>query len=70
MSRVASKRGWGPFRRLRLEPKSPEVLASLVVLAQQFGQHPEVAEVLRMAAAGRDSEMRAASRGVAPKGAT
>lgn len=68
MSRVASKRGWGPFRRLRLEPKSPELMASLVVLAQQFGQHPEVAAVLRLAQDGRDPEIRAASRGVAPKG--
>jgi hypothetical protein len=67
-SRVASKRGWGPFRRLRLEPKSPEVLNALVVLAQQFGQHPEVAEIIRLASAGRDAEMRAASRGVAPRG--
>jgi hypothetical protein len=68
MSRVASKRGWGPFRRLRLEPKTPEVMGALVVLAQQFDQHPEVAAVLRLAQQGRDPEMRAASRGVAPKG--
>jgi hypothetical protein len=68
MTRVAQKRGWGPFRRLRMEPKTPELLGALVVLAQQFGQHPEVAAVLRLAEAGRDAEIRAASRGVAPKG--
>jgi hypothetical protein len=68
MSRVAQKRGWGPFRRLRLEPKTPELLGALVVLAQQFGQHPEVQQVLKLAEAGRDPEIRAASRGVTPKG--
>lgn len=68
MSRVAQKRGWGPFRRLRMEPKTPELLGALVVLAQQFAQHPEVAEVLKLAQAGRDPDTRAASRGVAPKG--
>jgi hypothetical protein len=68
MSRVAQKRGWGPFRRLRLEPKTPEMLGALVVLAQQFGQHPEVLAVLKLAEAGRDSDIRAASRGVTPKG--
>lgn len=68
LGRVASRRGWGPFRRLRLEPKSPEVMAVLVVLALQFGQHPDVATVLRLVQAGRDLEMRAASRGVAPGG--
>jgi len=68
LGRVASKRGWWPFRRVRLEPKSPEVMGALVVLAQQFSQHPDVPAVLRLAQAGRDPEMRAASRGVAPKG--
>ncbi len=68
LSRVASRRGWGPFRRLRLEPKSPELIGALVVLAQQFALHPDVAAVLRLAQAGRDPELRAASRGVAPKG--
>jgi hypothetical protein len=68
LGRVAQKRGWGPFRRLRMEPKTPEVLGALVVLAQQFGQHPEVEAVLRLAQAGRDPEIRAASRGVAPRG--
>ena len=68
LSRVAQKRGWGPFRRVRMEPKTPEMLGALVVLAQQFGQHPEVQGVLRLAEAGRDPEIRAASRGVAPKG--
>ena len=68
LSRVAQKRGWGPFRRLRLEPKTPELLGAMVVLAQQFGLHPEVEAVLRLAQAGRDPEIRAASRGVAPKG--
>lgn len=70
MSRVAQKRGWGPFRRLRMEPKTPEMLGALVVLAQQFGQHPDVGEIMRLAQAGRDAEIRAASRGVAPKGIT
>jgi hypothetical protein len=42
-------------------------VAAVVVLAQQFGQHPDVAEVLRMAQAGRDPEIRAAARGVASK---
>ena len=68
MSRVAQTRGWGPFRRVRMEPKTPELLGALVVLAQQFAQHPEVQKVLRLAESGRDPEIRAASRGVAPKG--
>jgi len=38
------------------------------VLAQQFGQHPEVMEILKLAETGRDPEIRAASRGVTPKG--
>ncbi len=67
LSRVATKRGWGPFRRLRLEPKSAEFLAALVVLNQQFGQHAEVAAVLRLAESSKDPDTRAASRGVAPK---
>ncbi|HEX9894735.1 MAG TPA: hypothetical protein VGA78_12475, partial [Gemmatimonadales bacterium] len=66
LRRVASQRGWGPFRRLRLEHKSPEVIAVLVVLRQQFADHAGAASVLRMAEASKDTEIRAASRGVSP----
>lgn len=68
LSRVASRRGWGPFRRYRLEPRSPEMLAALVALHQQFRDHSDVAGALRLAEASRDPDTRAASRGVMPKG--
>ena len=65
--RVASSRGWGPFRRFRLEPKSPEVLAALVVLNQTYADQADAAAVLRMADASKDPDLRAASRGVLPR---
>lgn len=65
--RVASSRGWGPFRRFRLEPKSPEVLAVLVVLNQTYADQDDAAAVLRMAEASKDPDLRAASRGVLPR---
>jgi hypothetical protein len=65
--RVASSRGWGPFRRFRLEPKSPEVLAALVVLHQTYADQADAAAVLRMAEASKDPDLRAASRGVLPR---
>ena len=49
-----------------LEHKSPEVIAVLVVLRQQFADHAGAASVLRMAEASKDTEIRAASRGVSP----
>ena len=39
-----------------------------VELLRLLAQHPEVQKVLRLAESGRDPEIRAASRGVAPKG--
>jgi hypothetical protein len=67
--RVASRRGWGPFRRFRLEPKSVEVLAALVVLHQTYADHSDAGAVLRMAESGKDAETRAAARGVMPRAA-
>jgi HEAT repeat protein len=65
--RVASQRGWGPFRRFRLEPKSAEVLGAVVVLHQTYGDHEDAAAVLRMAESSSDPDFRAAARGVMPR---
>lgn len=56
------------FRRRRLAAKSPELLASLQVLAEQWAAHPAAAAVLRMAARSTDSEIRTAIQ-MAPKDA-
>jgi hypothetical protein len=48
------------FRRRRLAAKSPELLASLQVLAEQWAAHPAAAAVLRLAASSADSEIHAA----------
>ena len=48
------------FRRRRLAAKSPELLAGLQVLAEQWAAHPAVAAVLRLAASSVDPEVRTA----------
>jgi len=48
------------FRRRRLAPKTPELLAILQVLAEQWADHPDVALVFRLAARSADPEIQAA----------
>jgi len=64
LSQVMTESGFAWFRRHRLREKSPDLLASLAVLAAGYGQHPGVQAVLRLARASRDPEIRAAVRGV------
>jgi hypothetical protein len=62
---VAGKRGW--FGRRKLQPKSPELLAGLAVLAHHWSAHTEAARVLAQARAHRDPEIRAVAReGLSP----
>jgi hypothetical protein len=49
---------WGGYR---LAPKSPVLLAVLKALADSYGDHPDAATVLALAARHRDPEIRAAS---------
>jgi hypothetical protein len=49
---------WGGYR---LAPKSPVLLAVLKALADSYGDHPDAASVLALAARHRDPEIRAAS---------
>jgi hypothetical protein len=53
------RRGW--FRRRRLAPKSPIVLAKLAVLAGRWAGHPDVARVLDLARRSGDGELAAAA---------
>lgn len=54
------QRGW--FRRKRLAPKSPLVLAKLAVLAARWGDHPSASRPLELAARSGDPELEAAAR--------
>jgi len=54
------------FRGRRLQPKSPEVLMALVVLARRWAAAPDAARALRLAAASGDAELAAAARGEEP----
>jgi hypothetical protein len=56
----------GFFRRTRLAPKSPELLAGIAVLARLFRSHPQAAQILRLAAASGDPELVEAAREQAP----
>ena len=55
---VLGRKRW--FRRRRLAAKSPELLAGLQVLAEQWAAHPAAAAVLRLAASSVDPEVRTA----------
>ncbi|MEO8030646.1 MAG: hypothetical protein ABI765_07345 [Gemmatimonadota bacterium] len=61
LQHALTKPGW--FRRARLCPRSPELVAILVVLASRWRDDPAVIPVLRMAEASADPDVRAAARG-------
>jgi hypothetical protein len=56
---VRLRRWW---RRARLAPKSPVLLAVLKVLAESRSDHPDVVSTLALAGQHRDPEIRAAAR--------
>lgn len=56
-----TKGGW--FRRRRLAARSPELLATIAVLATRWRDDPRAAEVLRLAEASADPEIRVAAKG-------
>lgn len=56
-----ASRGTSLFGRVRLAPKSPEMVAALVTLAEAWRHDERAAAVLARAAASRDKEMRAAA---------
>lgn len=58
VERALGRKRW--FRRRRLAVKSPELLATLQVLAAQWATHPDAATVLRLAGQSADPEVRAA----------
>ncbi len=57
-ARVLTKKGW--FRGPRLQAKSPEMLAALVGLSSFWRDEPSTSKAVRLAAASKDSEIRAA----------
>lgn len=65
---AASRRGGlfrllGPFRPVKLEPRSPLTLEALADLARGWKDHPEAAAVLRKARKSEDEVVKAASYG-------
>lgn len=58
-----TKQGW--FRRRRLLPRTPELLAVVASLARGFRQDPNAQLVLRLATESNDAEIRRAASGVA-----
>ncbi|HKV76191.1 MAG TPA: hypothetical protein VJN95_16855 [Gemmatimonadales bacterium] len=61
LSHAVIKGGW--FRRSRLAPRSPELLAILGVLAVRWKDDPLVVPVLKLADASTDPDVRAAAKG-------
>ena len=61
IERVLTKRTL--FRGPRLVPKSPEMIASLVVLSRKWREHPQAAYALRAAAESSDPELVSAANG-------
>jgi hypothetical protein len=59
VSRVTTRAGL--MRRARLAPRTPVRLAALQALAAAWGEDPAAVEVLQLARAGADAEMRAAA---------
>jgi len=55
------RRGW--FRRRRIAPASPVVIAKLAALAARWADHPEVAKALDLARTSSDAEVAAAAGG-------
>jgi hypothetical protein len=64
LRKALTKPRW--FRRRRLAPKSPVLLASITALAAQWSRDPEAVAVLRLAAEHGDPEIRAAARHQSP----
>lgn len=64
IGRVLVRRGF--FRRTRLAPKSPDLVAGIGILARCFPQHPQTVEVVRLAAASGDADLIAAAGGGKP----
>jgi hypothetical protein len=58
-----TKQGW--FRRRRLLPRSPELVAIIASLARSFRQDPNAQLVLRLASESNDQEIRRAATGAA-----
>lgn len=58
LSLVRSRGGF--FRRFRLQPKSPVMLAALEVLARRWSRQGQVAAAIQLAARSTDAEVRAA----------
>jgi hypothetical protein len=50
------------FRRLRLAPVTPVVLAKLRVIAERWADHPDAERIMRLARASRDPQVGAAIR--------
>lgn len=63
IERVLVRRGF--FRRIRLAPKSPDLLANVGVLTRAFPDHPQTVVVHRLAIASGDSDLIEAAGGPA-----
>lgn len=63
LERILVRRGF--FRRIRLAPKSAELLAGVRVLSRAFSEHPQAAIALRLALNSGDPEIIEAARGSA-----
>jgi hypothetical protein len=61
VAHALTKQGW--FRRRRLLPKTPELLAVLASLARSFPQDPNAQPVLRLASDSNDQDIRRAATG-------
>lgn len=64
VERILVRRGF--FRRTRLAPKSPDLLAGVGVLIRAFAGHPQTLVVYRLAMASGDPELIEAAGGRAP----
>ncbi len=62
MNHAMTKQGW--LRRMRLQPRSPELLAILGALARGFHKDPHAQVVFRLAESSNDPEIRRAAAGV------
>ncbi len=63
VAHALTKQGW--FRRRRLVPKTPELLAVLGSLARSFRQDPNAQLVLQLASESNDQDIRRAATGAA-----
>ena len=62
MAHAQSKPGW--FRRSRLLPRSPELIAVIGALARGFRQDAQAQQVLKLAGESTDPSIRRAASGV------